>query len=482
MTDITIGKSLHNSMVWNALNMLTTQVAGFLIFLIIAGRISPEIFGLVALSAVLADILMNEGRTAGMDAIIQENDFRPRSLNSAFYSLMAVAVVFALVLIVLAPYLANVQGKPLVAQFMPVFGILVLFVPWLSVMDALIMRNLNFKVMTQRNIISTIVGGGAGIAFAFSDWAIWALIIQRSVSMAVIVAFEFSYTRWHPGLAADRNVAAAIAKRFFPLWAIGAFNLLLHRIATFVFGLRYSAHVLGLLRAADRINESIQAPLISPLYSLWLPLMTRVRGDKAKEREIYVAIVRTAAFFAMPAFAGLFVVANDIVDLILPERYSDVASLMRALSIVSLSIPFVWFNTLAMNALDMNRTSLIFSVCSVSACIVALLLSGGVSPQEAILWTSAPALVMGIAGNIIIHRRLSLPHWEAYAGLLPAIIAAGAMALVTTYVRMELALWHPAIRLVACITLGGTIYFGWLALFNRRWLVERVDLLRGRAG
>ncbi len=481
MTEMTIGKSLHNSMVWNALNLLTTQLSGFVIFIIIAGRISPEVFGLVALAAVFADVLTNEGRTAGMDAIIQESAFDSKSLNSAFYSLMVVATIFSAAMIVTAPWFAELQGKPLIGQFMPVFGVLILFIPWLSVMDALIMRNLDFKIMTQRNMISTLIAGLAGIACAFSSWAIWALIVQRCVSIAVTVIFEYWHTRWRPGLHADRHRSANILRRFFPLWTIGAFNLLLHRVATFVFGLRYSANVLGLLRAADRINESVQAPLVSPLYALWLPLMTRVRGEIDKEREIYLAIIRTAAFLSMPAFAGLIIVADDIVTLVLPERYAGVASLMRVLSIVSLTIPFVWFNTLAMNALNMNKTSLKFSIFSVSGCVVALLLARNASPEAAILWMSAPALVIGILGNMIIHKRLELSHWESYRGLMPAIIGAAVMGCATGWLRGSMLGWSSGARLAMCVLVGATIYFGWLAVFHRSWLLERIQLLRGHS-
>ncbi len=478
---MTIGKSLHNSMVWNALNLLTTQLSGFVIFIIIAGRISPEVFGLVALAAVFADVLTNEGRTAGMDAIIQENAFDGKSLNSAFYSLMVVVAIFSAAMIVSAPYFAELQGKPLIGQFMPVFGILILFIPWLSVMDALIMRNLEFKVMTQRNMVSTLLAGAAGIGCAFSDWAIWALIVQRCVSVIVTLVFEYWHTRWHPGLHADRHRSMSILRRFFPLWAIGAFSLLLHRVATFVFGLRYSANVLGLLRAADRINESVQAPLVSPLYALWLPLMTRVRGEIDKEREIYIAIIRTAAFLSMPAFAGLIVVADDVVMLVLPERYAGVASLMRVLSIVSLTIPFVWFNTLAMNALNMNRTSLVFSMISVSGCIAVLLLARDATPEAALLLMSAPALLTGIVGNMIIHRRLKLSHWESYRGLIPAIMAAAVMGCTTAWIHDRMIDWSSAARLAVCVVTGVAIYFGWLTVFHRPWLLERIALLRGHS-
>ncbi len=81
-----------------------------------------------------------------------------------------------------APLVADYQNAPLIRYFMPIFGLMLLATPWLSVMDALIMKDLGFKTFTQRNIVSTFAGGAAGIMLAFTPWAIWALVVQRVVS------------------------------------------------------------------------------------------------------------------------------------------------------------------------------------------------------------------------------------------------------------------------------------------------------------
>ncbi|WP_156765816.1 oligosaccharide flippase family protein, partial [Rhizobium leucaenae] len=144
-------------------------------------------------------------------------------------------------------------------------------------------------------------------------------------------------------------------------------------------------------------------PLIGPLFSLWLPLMTKVRGDLVKEQEVYVAIIRTAAFVSLPAFSGLIVVSDDIVALLLPHTYNGVAPIIRAVAITSLMIPISWFNPIAMNALNMNRASLKYSIAVAMTCITVLLCLPKISPQAAIIWMSVPALAYGLAGNLFLH-------------------------------------------------------------------------------
>lgn len=483
MSDISIANALRNGIAWSTINALFSQTAGFVIFLVLAHMLDPAIFGAVALSAVLADFIAVDGRYAGMDAILQRGGFDRRTLNAAFISLSVVAFPFAFLLILAGPLLAGFENAPLVGYYMPTFGILVLFTPWLSVMDAVIMRDLGFRAFAKRNMLSTLVGGMAGIVLAFSPLAIWALPAQRVVATLTVVLFEFRYTRWLPELSSQSDARRDILRRFFPLWMVAAINISMQRAAMLVFGIRFDGAVVGLFRAADRISESLQNPTISPLFALWFPLISKVRGNVTAEAYVYTAIIRTSAFVALPVFTGLVVVADDLVAVLLPASYAGVAPILRAVAITSLMIPVVWFNPIAMNALGLNRMSLQYSVAVAVTCIAALILIPTATPATAVLVMSAPALPYGVIGNYLLLRRLKLKLSEHYLGLLPAALSCLVMGIAAWHIQsMALAHSDPLIRLGITTSLGILTYFGLLACFSRNWMVERIHLLIGRSG
>ncbi|MDR7145324.1 oligosaccharide flippase family protein [Rhizobium sp. BE258] len=481
MNERTIASAFRSGIAWNTLNAVFSQGAGFVIFIILAQVLEPAIFGAVALSAILADFVAIDGRYAGMDAILQRGKFEKEDLNGAFASLSLVAGPVALLLVFAGPLVGSFEQAPLVSYYMPVFGTLLIFTPWLSVMDALIMRELGFKTFAKRNMLSTVAGGLAGIAFAFTDLALWALPAQRIVSTLVVVIFEFIHTRWVPGVTTDSASKRDILRRFIPLWLVAAINISMQRAAMLVFGIRFDSTTVGLFRAADRISESLQNPVISPLFALWFPLMSKVRGDVAAEARVYTAIIRTSAFVALPAFAGLAIVAPDLIQALLPATYDGAAPILKAVAITALMIPVVWFNPIAMNALSMNRLSLQYSTCVAATCIGALVAIPTSSPAAAVYVMSAPALAYGIYGNIILLRRLQLSIFGHYLGLLPAILAAGVMAAITVFVREALLSDLPALgRLAICAACGASVYAATLLLFSRRWTNERIQLLVGR--
>jgi O-antigen/teichoic acid export membrane protein len=476
---VDLGAAIRGGMIWNLLSFVLSQGSAFAIFLVLASKLPPDIFGVVALASILADFVATDGRYACMDAIMQSGRYDKPSLNSAFLAFFGLSVVFALVMLIAAEPVSVIYGSPLIAAFMPLFGLMILPIPWLSVMDALLSRDLAFKQMTQRAVVGTLAGGVAGIAVAFSPWTIWALLVQRIVALVATMLSEYQYTRWIPGLTFHWKTARGFMRRFLPLWAISGLGEAGPRLVTMCFGIRFDGFTVGLLRAANRISESVQGPLINPMMALWFPLMSKVRGDIEGERQVYASLTRTVAFLVFPAFTGLILVAEDVVDLFLPDRYAGVAPLMEVVAMVTMAAPITWFSGIAMAALGMNRASLIYTASGVVGSLVALIVAPKVSAPLLFLLASAPIPLIAIVGVAVVNRRLKQSNLQYYAGLLPPALATAAMAAGVITLQQFLGGVGEVANLIACAVTGAAIYAGWLFVLHRSWLNERIKTLTG---
>jgi O-antigen/teichoic acid export membrane protein len=475
-----LARTMQKAMLWNLLGFVVSQGSGFLVFLVLATKLAPEVFGVVALASIAADFVAIDGRSACMDAIIQARRYDFRYLNSAFAAFFAVALVVALGTVSASCIMGEAFNEPLISSFMSVFALLILPVPWVAVMDALLMKELQFRRLTERNIAASVIAGVCGIAWTFTPWAIWALVVQRLVALAVAAVLEFHLTRWFPTLSVDWKDAIQFLRRLFALWTILILTQTIGRAFTFVFGLRYDAATVGLMRAAGRIVEAVQVPIVSPLMGLWFPLMSKVRGNLESERDIYNNIIRTTVFLCFPVFAGMALVAEDIVRLLLSDRYHDAGPMIEAIATTRLLVPIVWFNTIAMTSLGMNRLSLAYSAAALVVELLSLIVFTHLSASEALLLVPAPTIVLGIAGNVVLNRRLGQSNWSHYRELAPAVFSTLGMAACTWTFR-TLTVDSPALwRLGGSVFVGAVVYVGWLAVFNRGWLLDRIRLLRGR--
>lgn len=475
-----VASTMSVAMLWNLLSFTLSQASGFVVFLILAAKLSPELFGIVALASLAADFVAMDGRSACMDAIMQMRRYDQSFLNSAFAAFFAITCVIAFAIVAGAPMMASWSEEPLVGTLMPAFALLILPVPWLSVMDALLMRDLHFRRFTERNIVASLLGGVAGVAWTFTPFSIWALVVQRFVALIATVVLEYSVTRWRPGLDIDLREGFRFLRRVLALWSILTLTQLTGRAFTFVFGLRYDAVTVGLTRAAGRIVETVQVPLVNPLMGLWFPIMSKVRGEIAAERGVYNSIIMTSAFLAWPTFLGLALVADDVTALLLPERYAGAAPLMQAMCLARLLIPIFWFNTIAMTSLGMNRLSLCYSATAVVIELAVLVTVTDVSAPAALLIAPATTIVTGILGNRILNRKLQQSNAHYYGELFPPALAGAVMVIATLGLRSQTGHMPIVLQLAASASYGVMVYAGWLWVFHRSWWRERIAMLRGR--
>jgi O-antigen/teichoic acid export membrane protein len=297
----------------------------------------------------------------------------------------------------------------------------------------------------------------------------------------VSAAFQYKYTKWLPNFSYSHDYGKAFIRRFMSLWAIGSLDGLALKVTTFVFGLRFDAAVVGLLRAASRIVEALKGPVIAPITGMWFPLMAKVRGDIKKEQAVFLNLMWTAAFAAFPAFAGLYMVSDDLTAAILPKSFAGVEPIMRAMCVGAFVIPFTWYNTLALNALAMNKISLIHSAITVVGTITLLLVLDELDPANVILAMTIPAIITGTSANIIAMRRLKLNMIEFYSGLFPALYATFVMVCSVYMIHGVTTDLMPALRLCLSAGLGAGVFFASLFLFFPNWTRDRVNMLRGKS-
>jgi hypothetical protein len=132
-----------------------------------------------------------------------------------------------------------------------------------------------------------------------------------------------------------------------------------------------------------------------------------------------------------------------------------------------------------MTSLGMNRLSLAYSAAALIVELLSLIVFTHLSASEALLLVPAPTIVVGIAGNVILNRRLAQSNWSHYRELTPAVFATLGMIACTSTFR-ALAVDSSAVwRLGGSMLVGAVVYAGWLAAFHQRWLLERIRLLRG---
>jgi O-antigen/teichoic acid export membrane protein len=479
---VPVSAAVRQGFLWNALNFLFSQGAGIVIFIVLSRAVTPAIFGVFALAGVLVDLFTLQGRWASMDAIIQRQDFSKRALASAFFSLTGIMAIATACAWAAAGWVAGAFEAPALGSVLPALALTLLLTPPISVMDALLMRSLQFRAQAIRSIIGTLVGGAIGISVAFSPAVEWALVAQRVAGAVVTLGVLFVFTRWAPSLEFDSASARAFLRRAGQLWGTSVLASAHVRIVDAFVGLRADAVAVGFVSVARRFEALLHGPVTSPIQGLWVPVLSALRADKAESWRLFLRLSQITALIALPAFIGLALVANDVIYVVFDDRYIAAGPVLAAIGAQGVFMPAGFFANLVFAGLDRSDLSLKFSLLTLAVCTPAIWLAAEYGAVVTLVTTTIVMGIGGVTATAVQIRMLGGRVVDFVLALAPAYSATAAMTVALIGLARAASIDSHVASLTLHVITGGLVYLGWLFIFHRAQLREAWKFLaHGRA-
>jgi O-antigen/teichoic acid export membrane protein len=484
-TQTSDGKAMRQALIWSGGAQILTQAASFVVFLLVANTLPKEVIGAFAFALVLIDALTLTGKSALMDALIMRQDFSRRAMSSFFWVGMGGAATCGVVMAALAIPLAQALAMPQLSGFLPALAASVLFVPFLAVMEAQLIQRLQLRSMAFRNSIAVGVGGLAATACLFGPAPEWALVAQRFGQYLASLCFLWFATRFLPlfpragfllGQGQLRQTSALWRNHFLAQFASRAIDGIIAG------GL--GAQAIGAMRVVSRFPELLQQPVVGPFFSLVIPLLSRLKGEREAAIVTFLDITRVLALISLPVFAGLACVSLEVVQTFLNDTYAGYWPVLAAVALAGMSSPVMGMRTQLMSVTGGARTLtylILFDIVSVLI-VTPMLLGFGL---VGVAWGILGLTVVHVAVSLtVILRRLQCGVARYFGAILPVLLAIGYMVSMVFAVRTGLA-WAEIsfaapVRLALFATVGASAYLAWLWLIHRGWVLQVSRLLRAK--
>jgi len=216
-----------------------------------------------------------------------------------------------------------------------------------------------------------------------------------------------------------------------------------------------------------------------PLTSVMLPTLCRLQGDSDRYRRYYLQALAAIAVVTMPIITFLFVVANEVVLIVLGDQWTSAAITFRWLAPVAFfgSINFApgWLCV----SLGRTRIQLRWAMLSAPIIVIGFLVGvnwgiNGVAAALSATWCGLFVLFLSWAsrGSPVrlrdIAKVLGMP---VLASVLAAAVTAGCISMVAFRA-------HPTVRFAVCGVVFAASYFGCLmATSAGRQLIQLMKTL-----
>src|ERR1700730_333164 len=429
------------------------RVLGQVATLVVLARLLPPFaFGLLAMVASLGAILDLVKEFGLSAATIQKQGISHAQVSALFWINAAVGALLGAGLVLAAPALARFYGQPDL-EAVTAWLALGFVLSGLTVQHwALLRRQMRFGAIAGLETAADVASFAVAIALALAGKGYWALVAQRLVAPALLLAGSWMVCRWRPARTAPAEGIRELLRFGGSVTASGLALALARSVDQILIGWLWGPAILGLYERTTRLVLLPVNTINAPVYAAGMPALSRLVDRPERYRSMFRQIMQKLALLTMPVFAIAAVLADWLVLILFGPAWVQAIPLAALFSISAAYLPVLMAASLLCLTQGRSGKMLRASLIAAAVCIVAIL--------AGLPWgVTGVAAAIAVAGLLV---RLPVAFWLAtrHGPVSMANIVTAIAPAVCAAVMASIAVWAVRYAVLAgegAPTVGGVL-------------------------
>lgn len=422
-------------------------------------------FGLMAVAMIVITLIDRLANLGTGQAVIQRENLDRATTDSVFTLNLGIGVALAATIFFAAGPLAILAGGDDAADADALLRVLALsvLVKSLGVVHAGLLRR-NFKFKAEALILTTgaVVYLAVAVTLAVLDVGAMSIAIGSTASSVVGATLFFVIGGYRPRLSFDRAALKSVVGFSASLTATNIFNFLTQNVDRSLVSHMLGIEAAGLYQLGVRTLRTPVVTLTTTVNQVLMPTLSRLQDDVAEQRRRFVQASSGTAILAFPAMAGLAIVADPLIDVLLPEEWSEASTVVSLMALVGMLRTLAGLVSPVMVANARTGTQLSMNLMLGGTLIVSYVFTARHSIEAVVIGIGVVHLVLLPVLFRVVFRIIDLPMMEYLRTLAPVTAITSVMAAGTLGVRLLLESQNVGSLavLVACAAVGAGIYLG----------------------
>ena len=297
---------------------------------ILARKLDPSDFGLVALAGVVLSFAFAYGKsTTNKFVIYDRKEGWEERVQAAFWLNMTLIVSTMIIVIPLLPTISRFYNNP---TLQPVITVILfrVFLDQVSVIpDALVRRRLNYQKLVVRNSLLQVTGAILSVGMALLNFGVWSLIIPGvilSFPKAIIAMWMAS---WVPKLPLRTQYWGEIFQYTRYIMGRTMLGVFVNDADTLVIGKLMGSGPVGIYDRAWRSANLTTKNMTGVFSNVAMPSLSSIASRPDVLRRAVVRMLRFLGVVTTPLLAILFVLADDFILTLYGPNWVESIAILR---------------------------------------------------------------------------------------------------------------------------------------------------------
>lgn len=468
--------SVLSGLIWKFAERISAQLVTFIVSIVLARILSPSHYGAIAIVNIfiaLANVFVVSGFGS---SLIQKKDADDTDFSSVFYFNILLSVVLYTIVFLCAPIIAKFYSMPILSPVLRVMGLRLIVAGINSVQHAYVSKKMLFKRFFWSTLGGTLVSGVVGIIMAYQGFGIWALAVQYMINTTVDTIVLWITVNWRPKLLFSLK---RLGKMFSYGWRLLVSAILdtgYNELRSLVIGKMYTSSDLAYYNKGGSFPNLVVTNINSSIQSVLFPAMANEQDKKDSVKSMCRRSIRISSFIMLPMMAGLALVAEPFVKLLLTEKWLLCVPYLR---IACFSYAFMPIHTANLQAIKAMGRSDIFLKLEIIKKILGITTLISVAPFG-VLRIAQSSILMTVASSVINSypnkNLLGYNYFEQIKDLLNGVLPLAFMSVLVYLAGMIKV--GPLILIVIQVIIGMISYVAVSALTKNDSFLYAIEIVK----
>lgn len=457
-------KRIFSNLIWRFAERSGAQFVAFIVSIVLARMLSPDIYGTVALINVFTSILQVFVDSGLGNALIQKKDADDVDFSTVFYVNLLFCGALYTILFVCAPLIAKFYHDMSLTALTRVVGITLIVSGIKNIQQAYVSRNMMFRKFFFSTLGGTIAAAVVGISMAWAGYGAWALVAQQVINVSIDTIILWITVKWRPQRAFSMERLKGLFSYGWKLLMSSLIDIVYKNSRQLVIGKLYSSSDLAYYNKGRQFPNYVITNINSAIDSVLFPVMAKAQDNRQNVRQMTRKSIKVSAYIMAPLMMGLAFTADSVVRLLLTDKWMECVPYLRIFCITFMFWPIHTANLNAIKA--MGRSDLFLKLEILKKCVGVILLFstmwfGPMAMAYSMLVSSITSQIINSWPN---RKLLGYSYVEQMKDVLPSILLSVVMGMVVWCISVTGLPVLPVF--IMQVLFGAVIYIAGSAIFR----------------
>ncbi len=337
---MSLKKQAIGSVKWTSASTVITSAMQLIQIAVLTRYLDKKDFGLMAMALFvigISKIFIDMGLS---NALIYKQRINKYQLSSLFWLNIFLGVIIFGIILLLSPFIAYFYDTHGLKGVIDWTAVTFLILPWGQQMEALLRKDLRFKSLSIRDIISKGIGLIVAILLAIYGFGVYALVYANLASalISVILLLFLGLQDYRPAFLFSYRSLKNEGFFSFGLFQMGEklINYFNTNFDTILIGKLLGMEALGLYNIAKIVAKKPFQVLNPILTKVAFPIFSKMQNDLPRLKNAYLKTINLIAGSNAPLYLMMIIFARPIVIIAFGRDWIEAVPILQLLAIGTL--------------------------------------------------------------------------------------------------------------------------------------------------